>query len=105
MMADRYYLATFDLVNSEGRQAEYAKARAALEFLVGGQNYYRPVKQCCILKSDGSVNAARIKKTLTQNLGSDCNVLVVRLRHGHAIHLLDRENRIETEALLAGLPN
>lgn len=102
-MAERYYLATFDLVDSEGRQAEYAKARAALEFLVGGPNYYRPVKQCCILRS--SVNAARIKGTLTQTLGSNCNVLVVRLRRGHAIHLLDSENREETEALLRDLPN
>lgn len=101
----QYYLATFDLVNSKWRQDEYAKARAALKFLVGGQNYYRPLKQCCILKSDGSVDAARIKGTLTQTLGSDCNVLVVRLRRDHAIHILDRENRIETEALLRKLPN
>jgi len=32
-MSDRFYLVTFDLVNSRGREAEYAKARVALKFL------------------------------------------------------------------------
>jgi hypothetical protein len=34
-MPFRYYLVTFDLVNSRGREAEYAITRKALEFLVG----------------------------------------------------------------------
>lgn len=103
-MPDRFYLATFDLVNSRGREAEYARARAALEFLVGSANYHRPVKQCCIIGTDKSINAGRIKDTLRQTLGSNSNILVVRLRHGYATALIQPANRARTRTVLGSIP-
>ncbi len=52
-MGDRYYLATFDLVVTEGDKLNTPKPVRLCDFWSEKRpNYYRPVKQCCILKSD-----------------------------------------------------
>lgn len=102
-MAIRHYLVTFDLVGSKGRESEYGAARRALEFLVGSQNYFRIVMQCCLVRTD-KYYAAALKNSLSQRLGSQSNILVVRLRHGYAMKLLNQTTREEALEFLGNIP-
>jgi hypothetical protein len=40
-MTGRFYLVTFDLENSRGREAEYTLADTALRFRFGGKNFWK----------------------------------------------------------------
>lgn len=102
-MPVRYYLTTFDLENSKGREAEYAKVRRRLEFLVGKQNYLRIVKQCCIVQT--SLNAAALRNSIRQVTGSQSNILVVRLRHGYSTAINDPSIRQKARDFLDQVPN
>jgi hypothetical protein len=102
-MAERYYLVTFDLENSAGREADYERVRNDLKQLVGPMNYHKPLKQCCIVKTDK--NAATIRNAMTQRLGQQCNILVARLRFGFAFRIRDRHTHAETSALLRRIGN
>ena len=102
-MADRYYLVTFDLQNSKGREAEYAKARGALQFLVGSSNYYGLLKQCSIVRT--SLMASRLQQTLMQILGQNCNILIVRLRYGYSFRIRDPQIRQRAKELLNNIPS
>lgn len=102
-MALRYYLVTFDLVGSKGREAEYAAARRSLKFLVGSPNYLRVVMQCALVRTD-KYYASALKNSLAQRLGSQTNILVVRLRHGYALKLLDQQRRKDALSFLGNIP-
>jgi hypothetical protein len=91
-MTERFYMVKFDLKNSKGREAEYYRADAALKFRFGPSNYWKIVKQCRIVRTDRDASA--IRNSLTQTLGGNCNILVVRLRHGHAYTLVDPAARL-----------
>lgn len=84
-MTERFYLVTFDLLNSKNRTNEYAIARQALKFRFGANNFWRIVKQCCIVRTDQ--NASAIRDVLSQRLGKNCNILVVRLARGYAFRM------------------
>lgn len=101
-MADRYYIVTFDLENSQGREAEYSRVRRRLEALVGPTNYYRPLMQCCIVRTH--LYAAQIRDSMKQTLGSNCNILVTRLRHGYAHHIRNSSTRLRTDNMLRNIP-
>jgi hypothetical protein len=102
-MAFRYYLVTFDLVNSKGRESEYAVARRALEFLVGKTHYFRIVMQCSLIRTDRH-NALALKNSLSQRLGAQSNILVVRLRHGYALKLLNQQKSNAAHEFLKEIP-
>ena len=78
----RNYLVTFDLAHSWNRQNEYNAIRNALRNFVGAQNYFEPVKQCCLVRTR-RVNALALRQFLA-NLVAPGNVLVLRLQHGFA---------------------
>lgn len=99
----RYYMVTFDLVGAKGREAEYEQARKALQFMVGPQNYIRIVKQCCFVRTDRH-NAARLRDSLQQMLGSKSNILVVRLRHGYAFRLMKHADQVAAANFLQSIP-
>lgn len=100
MAPDRYYLVTFDLIGSKGREGDYARAHAAITLLVGGgKNYYRIVKQCCMVRTRH--NAARLRDSLKQTLGGSCNILVVRLRGGYAYSIKSPLTRAKATEILA----
>jgi hypothetical protein len=101
-MPYHYYVATFDLEQSKGREAEYGKVRQALECLVGSKNYYRPVKQCCIVRTN--LNADTLRDSMTQTLGPRCNILIARLRFGFAFRIRNPETKRETGMWMRGIP-
>jgi hypothetical protein len=102
-MTGRFYMVTFDLENSKGRTNDYPKARQALQFLVGDGNYWDLVKQCAIVRTNNDARA--IMNTLTQQLGPDCNVLVVRLRRGYAFKLRDVDKRAKARDCFQQIPS
>jgi hypothetical protein len=101
-MSERFYMVSFDLENSKYRTNEYTKIRRYLENLVGSRNYHRLTKQCCILKTDQ--RSAAIRDGIKQRLGSNCNILVVRLQYGYAFHLPDPVVRAEAIDVLTSIP-
>lgn len=102
-MTGRFYMVTFDLIGSKGRENDYAKARGALRFLVGEGNYWDLVKQCAIVRTNK--DARVIMNSLTQSLGLECNILVVRLRRGYAFRLRDVGKRAKARDCLQQIPS
>jgi hypothetical protein len=102
-VSTRYYLVTFDLKNSKGREAEYKRADDALVLRYGPQNYWRIVKQCRIIRT--SQDARHIRDSLHQRLGGNCNILVVRLRRGYAFTLMDPQDRAKARDCLQNIPS
>lgn len=51
-MAVRFYMVTFDLMNSATRTADYRAAERALNFALAPQNFWKPMKQCCVVRTD-----------------------------------------------------
>ena len=100
-MADRYYVVTFDLEDSQGREAEYELVRRDLKLMVGPMNYHRPLKRCCIIRTNK--DAQTIRNTMTQKLGDKCNILIARLRHGFAFRIRDPELRVRTSILMRSI--
>ena len=84
-------MVTFDLENSRNRTNDYKRAEDALRFRFGPRNYWKLVKQCHIVRT--SLAAADVRSTLTQRLGSNCNILVVQLRKNYAYRLLRPQNQ------------
>jgi hypothetical protein len=87
-MVARFFMVTFDLKNSKGREAEYQRADSGLKFRFGPTNFWKVVKQCRIVRTD--LAAVDVRDALKQYLGGNCNILVVRLARGYAYSLLDR---------------
>jgi len=102
-MSDRFYLVTFDLRNSKGREAEYRQADESLKFRFGRDNFWKIVKQCRIIRT--GQDAREIRSTLSQVLGSNCNILVVRLRRGYAFRIVDARDRRVARGLLSQIPS
>lgn len=100
-MAKRFYMATFDLLNSHGREQEYKLAENTLRFRFGAENYWKPLKQFCVIRTDRG--AAAIRDALKQRLGSDCNILVVELAKGYAFKIIDPRKRREAKEFLEQL--
>lgn len=86
-----HYLVTFDLIGSEGRNNEYSLAEQALKFRFGPENYWKIVKQCAIVRT--GQGAVAIRDTLSQRLGANTNILVVKLQKGYAYRLRDSRAR------------
>lgn len=100
-MASRFYMVTFDLENAANRTAEYAQVRADLKLMVGAANYHSFTKQACIVQT--SYDAAAIRDRMAQKLGGNCNILVVRLRHGYAFKLKDPKVKEQAAAVLRSI--
>lgn len=98
----KYYMVTFDLLNSAGRTNDYKAAEDAIRFLVGPGNYWKFVKQCAIVRTNR--DARDIRNTLGQRLGSNCNILIVRLRRGYAFKLKDAVKRNAARRVLQNIP-
>lgn len=101
-MTNRFYMVTFDLENSANRTNEYAKVRADLKLMVGAARYHSFTKQACIVQT--SNNAAAIRNRMAQKLGGNCNILVVRLRHGYAFKLRDSRIKAQASEVLRSIP-
>lgn len=101
-MVDRFYLVTFDIVNSKGREAEYNKVRQALMTLVGTSQYVRAVKQCCLVRTP--LPASALRNSVQQILGFQCNILVVRLAFGYGVDIKDSQTRLDTLRFLNSIP-
>ena len=102
-MTSRFYMVAFDLKNSKGRESEYARADAALQFRVGAKNCWRIVKQCRIVRTDQ--DASSIRNMINQSLGGNCNILVVRLKRGYAFTLMNPDDRIVARDCLQQIPS
>lgn len=98
----RYYIATFDLIGSRGREHQYKLADKALRFRFGEANYWKIVKQCAIIRTKD--RAKDIRDVLSQQLGQKTNILVLRLRHGHAFSLQDPDSRAIAKDCFDGMP-
>jgi hypothetical protein len=102
-MTGRFYLVTFDLENSRGREAEYTLADTALRFRFGAKNFWKIVKQCRIVRTNQ--DARQIRASLQQTLGGNCNILIVRLRRGYAFTLTTPAARITARDCLQQIPS
>lgn len=102
-MADRFYLASFDLLQSQGRQNDYKAAEETLKFRFGANNYWKPLKQFCVIRTDQG--AAAIRDALSQRLGGNCNILVVGLKKGYAYKIVNTRRRREAKEMLEQLPS
>lgn len=102
-MTNRFYMVTFDLEDSKNRTNEYKAAEEALKFRFGPDNYWKILKQCCIVRTNR--DAREIRDTLIQRLGQKCNILVIRLRRGYAFKIKDREKRTSAQSCLSQIPS
>ena len=90
----RDYLITFDLSDSANRRDEYRTIRNAIRDFVGPCNYFKSLKQCCLVRTNE--NNAIILGQLVGNLVDPGNVLVLRLRYGYATDIVDPVMRQKT---------
>ena len=97
-MTGRHYMVTFDISPSYGRTNDYPKVDAALQFRFGAQNFWKPLKQVRIIRTNQDARA--IRDTVSQALGSGCRVLVVRLRRGYAFSIADPQDRLAAQRRL-----
>lgn len=97
----RFYLVSFDLIHARGRTNEYKAAEEALKLRFGPDNFWKPIKQFCIVRTDQGAGA--IRDTLGQRLGRNCNILVVALRKGYAFRILNPQKRNEARECLEQL--
>jgi hypothetical protein len=103
-VSDRWYLATFDIEGAKGREADYKKTEDALKHRFRAQNYFRFVKQCCVIRlTRSSDNAVSIRDVIHQRLGSNCNIVVLRLGRGYAFKLLDATKRKKARVALGSI--
>jgi len=72
-MAMHFYSVTFDLENSASRTNDYKAAEIALKTRFGSGNYWKIVKQCCIVRT--TQDAVSVRQTLEQRLGVRTNIL------------------------------
>lgn len=101
-MTGRYYMVTFDITPSKGRNNDYKMVNDSLMMQFGMSNYWSIVKQCCIIRT--ARDARSIRDSISQKLGSDCNILVVRLRRGYAFKLIDPVKRQNAQNVLSQIP-
>jgi hypothetical protein len=102
-MTKRFYLVTFDLIGSRGRENEYKRAEDALTFRFGKDNYWKLVKQCAVVRTNQDARA--IRDVLQQRLGRNCNILVMRLRRGYAFSIRDPLKRQAAKDCLQQIPS
>lgn len=101
-MPIRYYLVTFDLINSAGRTGDYKLAEDTLKFRFGPTNFWKPLKQFCVVRTDQG--AASVRNALGQRLGRNCNILVVALRRDFAHQIANSRKRRQADEFLNKLP-
>lgn len=97
-MTSRHYMVTFDISPSIGRTNDYPKVDAALKFRFGAANFWKPLKQVRIIRTNQDARA--IRDTVSQALGAGCRVLVVRLRRGYAFRIADPTERLDAQKRL-----
>lgn len=102
MPAEKFYMVTFDLLNSATRTNDYKKAEDALIFKFGPNNYWKPLKQCAFVRTDRG--AVAIRNTLSQRLGADTNILVVRVKREHALKIKNPTKLTEARAFFRQIP-
>tara|TARA_R110002124_G_scaffold16882_7_gene71440 strand:- start:6731 stop:7051 length:321 start_codon:yes stop_codon:yes gene_type:complete len=95
-------MVTFDLLNSKTRTKEYKQAEEALKFKFKPQNYWKPVKQCAIVRTD--MGAQAIRDTLKQRLGANTNIMVVRIKREYALTIKDPAKRREAKGCFDQIP-
>jgi hypothetical protein len=101
-MAVEYYLVTFDLINSKGRESEYATVKNRLRLLVGPQNFCRVVKQCCLIRT--KLDAKTIRQSVEQTIGSQSNTLILPVRRGYSLRVKDPATRNAAIDFLKSIP-
>lgn len=102
MPSEKFYMVTFDLLNSAARTNDYKKAEDALIFSFGPNNYWKPLKQCAFVRTDRGPVA--IRNTLSQRLGTNMNILVVRVRREHALKIKNPTKFAEATAFFRQIP-
>lgn len=81
----QYFMVTFDLSGSAGRQAVYARFRARLGALVGAENVVRAIKQVYFVKADFS--SRDIREEMQRVLERQDSIIITRLQPGESFRL------------------
>ena len=82
-----FYMVTFDIINSRGKESLYHAVEKALKDELGDEHYYRVVKQCVLVET--LADKREIGKIIKGILGNECNILIVRLQPGQAYRIVD----------------
>jgi hypothetical protein len=98
----RYYLITFDLRKSHNRQSEYRAIRDAIKKYVGARNYFEPLKQCCMVRTE-NIKAMDLRNRIAPIVFPG-NALIIRLRYGYSTDIIDPIIRKKTKEWLSGVP-
>lgn len=101
-MALRFYLVTFDLKDSYGRNAHYAAADAALKFRYGEENFWKVIKQCRIIRT--SDTAGSIKDMLNQAVGGNCDIVILQIKGDWDCKFMDYRDRRNARECLEQVP-
>ena|ERR1700693_2643231 len=81
----RYYLVTFDLKRSAGRQALYTRFKRRLEKILGRANVGSIIKQCYFVKS--TLKSSYIRAEMQTILAPQDSILIARLQPGYSYSL------------------
>jgi hypothetical protein len=81
----QYYMVTFDLSGSDGRQATYARFRTRLGALIGIDNVVRGIKQVYFIRSD--YLPKDIRSEMERVLEAQDSIIVTRLQPGESFRL------------------
>lgn len=73
-------------------------AEDALRFRFGSDNFWKPLKQFCVVRTHQG--AAAVRDALGQRLGRNCNILVVALAKGYAYKIKNASKRREARGFL-----
>ena len=87
-----FYMVTFDIIGSKGKEALYEKVRRALQTQVGDGNYYRLLKQCVLIET--LTDRREVGKMTKSILGDSCNILIVRLQSGQAYRIVSPNDNL-----------
>lgn len=101
-MADRYYLVTFDLIGSRGREYQYKLVEDRLKSISINEEYHKLVKQCAIICTDRA--REEIYETVRQAVGGKASVLVIRVAWGSIIRMPNKSKQRDAECILDGIP-
>jgi hypothetical protein len=85
---------------SRAREADYTKTANALKARYGTANYFKCIRQCCLVRLSGKDDVDSIRDAIRAVLGRRCNIVVLKLAFGFAIKIRDATKRATAGKIL-----
>lgn len=99
--AKSFLVVSFDLQKSKNKTALYPRVYSALKAEVGEENYFRTLKQYCVIKTD--IFEESIAQFVRSICGDGCNISVFKLTGSPLFDADDKSYAADMERLKAAM--